>query len=176
MPDWPHAPVHRLSQKGAYMVTAGTYRKIKFFDSDNKLKFMRDLLWEVCEEYDWRLQAWAVLSNHYHFVAQSSEAPERLRKLISKLHTLSARELNRIDKKPGRKIWHQYWDSHINIPGSYYARLQYVHQNPVRHGLVEVADQYDWCSAKWFKANAEKSLMKTVESFKIDKVKVVDDF
>ena len=32
---------------------------------------------------------------------------------------------------------------------SYLARLNYVHQNPVKHGLVRVANQYRWCSAAW---------------------------
>lgn len=27
MSDWPHAPVHKLKEKGTYMVTAGTYKK-----------------------------------------------------------------------------------------------------------------------------------------------------
>jgi hypothetical protein len=26
MRDWPHSPVHRLAEPGAYIVTAGTYR------------------------------------------------------------------------------------------------------------------------------------------------------
>jgi hypothetical protein len=27
MADWPHSPVHRLTEAGAYMVTCGTYLK-----------------------------------------------------------------------------------------------------------------------------------------------------
>jgi len=31
--NWPHAPLHRLTEKGTYMVTAGTYRKDHFFSA-----------------------------------------------------------------------------------------------------------------------------------------------
>jgi len=49
-------------------------------------------LFECAEEYGWELKAWAVLSNHCHFVASSPGHPAMLRRMISKLHTLTARE------------------------------------------------------------------------------------
>ena len=73
-------------------------------------------------------------------------------------------------------IWWQYWDSHITYPYSYLARLNYVNQNPVRHGLVEDPTEYPWCSANWFQKTASPSFYKTVGTFKTDSVKVLDDF
>ena len=87
----------------------------------------------------------------------------------------TAEQLNLWDNKPGRKVWFQFWDSHT-YERSYLARLNYVHQNPVRHGVVAVAEQYKWCSAKWFSQNAPPALAKSVGSFKIDQVNVPDDF
>ena len=176
MTDWPHAPVHRLHGAGAYMVTAGTYNKEKLFHSPERLDLLRDFLFKLADEFEWKLQAWAVLSNHYHFIALTEGEAENLRKLISKLHTLSARDINRMDSKPGRKVWFQFWDSRITFERSYLARLNYVHQNPVHHGLVKSADQYPWCSARWFMANASKAFAKTVFNFKMDRVNVGDDF
>ena len=59
---------------------------------------------------------------------------------------------------------------------SYLARLNYVHQNAVRHGLVPVANQYHWCSAAWFERTATPAQKKTIYGFRIDKLKVLDDF
>jgi putative transposase len=56
------------------------------------------------------------------------------------------------------------------------ARLNYVNQNPVKHGLVKCASDYTWCSASWFEKTASKPFNKAVSSFKIDKVNVIDDF
>src|SRR5438270_917334 len=36
-PDWPRAPVHRLSQSGTYFVTVGTYTKAHHFRSRERL-------------------------------------------------------------------------------------------------------------------------------------------
>jgi len=31
--DWPHAPAHRLGERGAYMVTAGTFEKLHYLNT-----------------------------------------------------------------------------------------------------------------------------------------------
>jgi hypothetical protein len=56
------------------------------------------------------------------------------------------------------------------------ARLNYVHQNPVKHGLVPVANQYPWCSASWFERTASPAAIKTIYGFKIDKLRIDDDY
>ncbi len=176
MTDWPHAPVHRLSEARAYMVTAGTYRKEHFLLGPECLTLVWDTLFACANEFGWRLQAWAVMSNHYHFVAVSPANAGSLRRLIGKLHMTTAKALNEMDGTRGRKIWHQYWDSRITYQPSYLARLQYVHHNPVHHGVVPNADNYEWCSAAWFARTAEPAFVRTVASFKTDRLNVRDDF
>jgi putative transposase len=64
----------------------------------------------------------------------------------------------------------------LTFERSYLARLNYVHQNPVKHGLVKVANQYPWCSAAWFERTASPAAVKTIYSFKTDKLKIDDDY
>ena len=85
-------------------------------------------------------------------------------------------KLIRLTLAPGRTVWHNFWDTKLTFRQSYLARLHYVHQNPVKHGLVRNANQYPWCSAPWFERVATPSTVKTIYGFKIDKLKVHDDF
>jgi len=176
LPDWPHAPVHRLTQAGAYMVTVGTYHKRPFLRGPDRLRLVHDALLELAMKYGWELQAWAVLANHYHFVALSPQSAGTLPRLLSELHTTTATALNALDAAPGRKIWFQYWDKHLTFMRSYLPRLNYVHNNPVKHGLVADAIEYPWCSARWFEENAPKGFKRTVRSFRTDRLDVPDDF
>ena len=176
MVDWPHSPVHRLSDAGAYMVTAGTHNKKPLINTPSKLSFVRDTLFDLCESYGLQLQAWAILANHYHFITLCPAESNALKETVRKLHSITARKINRVEGTSGRRVWFQFWDSHITFEKSYFARLNYVHQNPVHHGVVRTADQYRWCSARWFMTNSEKAFVKTVMSFKTDKIKVNDDF
>jgi putative transposase len=176
MNHWPHAPVHRTLVCGTYMVTAGTYQKVPYFYTPERLEFLQDTLLQLAEKYHWALQAWAIFSNHYHFIAQSPSDPKTLSAFLSNLHVATAKYVNAKDNKPNRQVWWQYWDSLISYQYSYLARLNYVNQNPVRHGLVAVATQYPWCSVNWFRQTTLPSFYHTVTNFKIDKVKVKDDF
>ena len=174
--DWPHAPVHRLSQSGVYMVTAGTLYKEHFFREDERLTLLETSLLTLAKKYEWQLEAWAVFSNHYHFVARSPQDAATLKRLLSHLHTATAREVNRLDKAIGRNVWYNFWDSRLTFERSYLARLNYVHQNAVKHRLVPVSNQYRWCSAAWFERVATAATVKTIYSFKIDRLEVYDDF
>ena len=173
---WHHSPAHQLSDAGAYMVTGATYQKQPYFNTPERLDFLQARLMEALRAQRWSLQAWAVMSNHYHFIAELPEPPADLAAAIRRIHSDSAREVNRLDNTPGRRVWFQYWDTHLTFPKSYSARLNYVHQNPVHHGLVRVATAYRWCSAGWFEQSAEPSFVKMVTGFKCDRVNVPDDF
>jgi len=121
------------------MVTGGIYLKQSILNAPVKLSLVRDMLFEFAKRYDWQLQAWAVMNNHYHFIASSPDIPKSLTTLIARLHEYSAKKLNKMDNLPGRKVWHNYWDSRITHQTSFFSRLRYVHQNPVHHGVIENA-------------------------------------
>ena len=174
--DWPHAPLHRINQKGTYIVTAATIEKQHHFKTVDRLNFLQDSILKLSMKYGWQLQAWAVFSNQYHFVAQSSEHPENLRVFLSNLHVTTARYVNLQDQATNRQVWFQFWDTQITYQPSYLARLNYVIQNPVRHGLVKYAKDYEWCSANWFERNTSSAFYKSVLRFKTDTVNVQDDF
>jgi REP-associated tyrosine transposase len=176
MPDWPHAPVHRLGAAGAYMVTAGTYQKAHYFREPDRLTLLHDQLLSLALRYGWQLQAWAVFSNHYHFIALTDEGSMPLHRLTRHLHSVTARAVNDQDGAEGRKVWFEFWDTHLTFERSYLARLQYVHQNAVRHGLVQTAVSYPWCSAAWIEQRAAPALLKTLASFRIDRVQVPDEW
>jgi len=173
---WPHAPMHYLSERGAYIVTAGTYCKVEFLNSPSRLDLALNTLLSCAREFGWRLQAWAVMANHYHFIALSGPRSHNLRLMIGKIHMTTAKTLNILDQAQRRKVWHQYWESRITFKKSYFARLNYVNQNPVRHGVVDKAETYRWCSAAWFERTAKPSFLRTVKSFKTDKIRVYDEF
>ena len=176
---WPHAPTHQLSENGTYFVTAGTYLKAHYFATPQHLDVLQRGLLTVARNFGWELEAWAVFSNHYHFVAHSpgdSRGGNSLSQMLGMLHTRTAGWINRLDKTPGRKVWHNFWDTKLTYEKSYLARLNYVHQNAVKHGVVPVANQYRWCSARWFESVTSPGMVGAIYRFKTDAVSVKDDF
>ena len=165
-----------MSDHGTFIVTAGTLNKIHLFRAKERLDLLQGKLLELAYEYGWQLEAWAVFSNHYHFVGHATAKSRKLNSFLSHLHTATASDINRMDGTPARQVWHNFWESELTFEKSYLVRLNYVHQNAVRHGLVRVANRYPWCSAAWFERTATPAQVKTIYSFSIDRVRILDDF
>jgi putative transposase len=174
--DWPHAPVHRLADTTVYFVTASTLHKQHFFDTPEKRDLLERHLLTLAKQYNWQLEAWAVFANHYHIVARGNPDSRSLGGFLHDLHGVTSRELNKLDDIQGRQVWFNFRDTRLTIQYSYLARLNYVHQNAVQHKLVPVANQYPWCSAAWFEREASPAQVNTIYGFKINRVKVEDDF
>ncbi|HEX4351153.1 MAG TPA: hypothetical protein VH251_12235 [Verrucomicrobiae bacterium] len=176
---WPHAPTHQLAERGTYFVTGSTYDKTHHFRGANRLSVLHRGLLKVTKQFGWSLEAWAVFSNHYHFITHSpADATDgsSLRAMLGVLHVKTAGWINKLDNKPGRQVWFNFWDTRLTHQRSYLARLNYVHQNAVKHGLVPVACQYPWCSAAWFERTASPAMVKSIYRFKSDRIAVADDF
>jgi putative transposase len=170
---------HQLSENGTYFVTAGTYLKAHHFRTPQRLEVFQRGLLTVTRDFCWELEAWAVFSNHYPFVARTqtdSGDASRLSQMLGLLHTKTAGRINRHDNSPGRKVLHNFWDTRLTYQKSYLARLNYVHQNAVKHGLAVVANQYRWCSARWFEGVASPGMVQSIYRFKTDALSVSDDF
>lgn len=96
--------------------------------------------------------------------------------MLGKLHEKTALWVNRLDGAPGRQVWFNFRETKLTFEKSYFARLNYVHQNPVKHGLVSTAHRYPWCSASWFERTARPAQVKTIYGFKIDRLNIYDDY
>lgn len=176
---WPHAPTHMLAATGTYFVTVGTYLKLHLFRGQDRLAVLHRGLLRVARDFGWSLEAWAIFSNHYHFVGHSpndDRGAVSLSRMLGLLHEKTAKWINRLDAAPGRKVWHNFRETQLTYQKSYMARLNYVHQNPVKHGLVAVPSQYPWCSAAWFEQTATPAQVKTIYLLPIDRVNVYDDY
>jgi putative transposase len=173
---WPHAPPHYFTPQGVYLITGGTLHKAPLFNSPVKLDLFRDTTFELLAAYSIDLRAWAFFRNHYHVIIGFEDALVSHSAFIRRLHRELAVRLNAIDATRSRRVMYQFWDTGLTFEKSYLARLNYVHQNPVHHGLVPVANQYSWCSAAWFEREATQSFVNTVYSFKTDRLRVPDDF
>ena len=174
--EWVHGPTHLFKPGAAYIVTAGSYQKLSYWNTPAKRNHFLEEFFRLAQQYQWSIEAWALMDNHYHFVAQAPDDSNTLTSMIRDLHAKTALWLNQQDKCVGRKVWFQYWDTCLTYEKSYLARLNYVHNNAVKHGLVERAEEYPWCSMGWFVRQAKASFRRTVLSIKSDCINIEDDF
>lgn len=171
-----HTPPHWFVPNALYMVTGATLNKAPLLDSVAKRQHFCETLFARAQALNWTLEAWAVLPNHYHWLGRAPEDARSLKLLIQGVHSVSAKFVNSSDQVTGRQVWYNYWDSCITHESSYWARLNYIHQNPVKHGLAEQALDYPFCSYRWFVESAEPDWKDKLLTQPFDRLNIEDDY
>jgi putative transposase len=85
--------------------------------------------------------AWCVLPNHYHVLIRLADIKDAVSRL-GKLHGSTSFRWNAEEDARGRKVWHSVSDRGMRNGDHFWATVNYIHHNPVRHGY---ADRWtDW--------------------------------
>ena len=149
----PHNPPHLFLSNTLYMLTAAIYKGEHLIQTSNrKLQWAKSFL-KSAEIHHWQIIAWVVLQNHYHAIVQSPEKAETISKFIGSYHKFTAHCWNDEDQLNGRKVWWNFWDTCIRSERDYFNRLRYIFWNPVKHGLVENPEDYQFSNYKDFLVN-----------------------
>ncbi len=57
---------------------------------------------------------------------------------MKSLNGSSATHLNKLENKPGRRIWRNYWDRCPRDQRDFYTFFNYIHLNPWKHGIIKL--------------------------------------
>lgn len=106
----------------------------------------------------YRLLAWIVMPNHVHALIEPINGWE-VAKIVATWKKFTARLINTHltakGEKPLHPFWHrEYWDRFMRDERHFEQTIAYIHNNPVKAGLVARPEQWPWSSA--FPGNAER--------------------
>ncbi len=114
------------------------------FASEDAKQVVVDALAFYRQRGDWRLHAYVVMGNHVHVVVSQTGAG--LSNTVRDFKKLVFRRLR--GQNPG-PIWERRFDdNHIKHAVEMRSVTQYIHNNPVRIGLVRRPEDYFWSSAR----------------------------
>lgn len=137
------------SEGGVYHVlNRGNYRSDIFRGEKTKQAFL-DCLAEACEKTGWRIHAWCLMSNHYHLAISTPKA--NLVDGMSWLQGTFAARFNGLRGERGHLFQGRYKSLVVDPDGGLGPLCHYIHLNPVRAKLREVAElsAYRWASVSW---------------------------
>ncbi len=137
-----HAPPHPFREVGYYMLTAANFEHARVMESPERRTEFQARLLNAFHEIKADIVGWVVLANHYHILA-GVELLDYVSVTLKQLHGSTSFEWNQADGQTGkRKVWYKFADRVIRGNAHYYRALNYIHYNPVKHGYVQ--DAYDW--------------------------------
>jgi putative transposase len=125
------------------------------------------LVKRISDTENFNLYAWTVLTNHYHILVKTDLY--KIKNVLARLHNGIATQWNREDGMPGRKVWHRFSDRHIRNDDHYWASVNYIHKNPVKHGYATSPAEWTTGSFNIFQETIGKERMSLIlESYPVD--------
>lgn len=139
-----------LSETGTYHVMMrGNERKNLFLNENDKQRFLETLFMKK-EETGFHLYAYCLMDNHVHLVIQAEQ--ESLATTMKRVNASYASYFNQQHQRVGHLFQDRFKSEPIEDEQYLMSVIRYIHNNPVKAGMVEKPDQYRWSSFKSYLA------------------------
>ena len=157
--------MHVISRDSpCYFLTSVAKDRLTVFRKDAIKEIVCKALDEARKSAKFALYAYVIMPDHLHVVTDSARSSEDTLRFINgiishrvitylkeKRYDSSLQKLRQATKRRGYK--HSLWDHHPNVrllltEKMLMERVHYIHENPVRAGLVERAEDYRYSSVR----------------------------
>jgi len=145
---------------GTYFFTLVAFSRRKIFTQDNVVAMLRQAFQIVQVKHPFKIEAAVILPEHLHMIFSLPECdgdyPTRWR-LIKTYFTQHWEGANDIPAtasrqlKGERAVWQRrYWEHLIRDGEDWKRHVEYIHYNPVKHGLVRAPVEWKYSSFHTF--------------------------
>ncbi|MFZ5753516.1 MAG: REP-associated tyrosine transposase [Bacillota bacterium] len=136
----------RMSHTQVYHVMLrGNEKKDIFLDDQDRNQFI-DTLGKMKEDKNYYIYAYCLMDNHVHLLIK--EANDNIARIMKRITVSYVYYFNKKYARVGH-LFHDRFRSEIIDNDSYLlAAARYIHNNPVKAGLVKSAGNYKWSSYK----------------------------
>jgi putative transposase len=165
---------HRQFNPGELQfITTSTYHRAPLFCSETLAGNFADTLARLRQEMGFGLQGWVLMPDHFHLLIRpipadatslivkqlkqqtAHQALVQLKKHLT--NEWSAKMLARIrlstPQKPGtahHRLWQRrFYVFNVCTENKYYEKLEYMHSNPTKAGLISNTTDWRWSSARY---------------------------
>ena len=139
-------PVRRISPPGTYFVTFNTWQRRRLFVVELYAKLLLQTIYRYRREGRFQLHEFVVMPEHVHLLFTPAETVT-LEHAVQLIKGGYSHEFG-VQFGKNKEIWQRgFTDHRIRDAGDYEAHREYIHENPVKRGLVLQACEYKYSSA-----------------------------
>ncbi len=151
----------------ARYLTCSCFHRLPLFDNDRIKDAFTEQLTLTRQRLAFDLLAWVIMPEHFHLLVLPRESLT-ISHLLSALkrpfatqvlrrwRELDAPILTRLLDRSGQlRFWQQGggYDRNIVSTDELEEKINYIHNNPVRRGLVSKTTDWKWSSARWYEGD-----------------------
>ncbi|HML35409.1 transposase [Sporomusa sphaeroides] len=135
----------KISVTGFYHIVFRGINRLHLFEEDSDFIYFLNNLQHLKHEMQFEIHAYCLMSNHVHMLIKE-RAPGDISLIMKRLLTKYAMYFNRKYDRSGALISSRYKSVPIEIDEYFIPLLCYIHQNPIRAGIVSIAEEYRFSS------------------------------
>lgn len=132
-----------------YFFTVVTYRRRGFLCDPDVRAAVRDAIMKVRNQHPFRIDAWVLLPDHLHTLwtlppddADFAVRWQQIKRLVTlrcgeRLHCVAWMNESKTKHRESTLWQRRYWEHQIRDETDFERHMDYLHFNPVKHGLVE---------------------------------------
>lgn len=129
---------------GSYFFTLVTHQRRQIFSSIENVKHFKIAINKVKKKYPFLLNAIVILPDHLHCLWRMPENDNDFStrwRLIKRYFSMEIDTL--INQRKEKEVWQRrFWEHFIRDEDDWRKHMDYIHYNPVKHGLVK--SPKDW--------------------------------
>ena len=146
---------------GTYFFTLVTFQRRKYFDTPHKLDLLHSKIRQVQSYKPFDLLAYCLLPDHIHLLIKLPEEDCNFSIRMREIKRLTTLWMKRETLGNVDPIWQdKYWEHTIRDEKDLQTHFDYIHYNPIKHGLTETYDSREWSSFKdYFDENPKDFVM-----------------
>ena len=127
-----------------YHVTSRGDRREDIYHGDADRQAWLNVLAQVCKRFNWSVQAYCMMDNHYHLLVQTPDA--NLSAGMRQLNGVYTQLANRTHGRVGHVFQGRFKAIVVDEDNYLLELARYVVLNPVRAGVVQQAKDWPWSS------------------------------
>ena len=124
-----------------------------FTEAEDYAAFI-DLLKEIVDDYNVKVSAYCLMSNHYHLLVKTPDS--NISRAMRHLNGVYTQRYNRIHHCDGPLFRGRYKAILVEADSYLLELLRYIHRNPLESNLVDNLQKYNWSSHKGYLSKAKK--------------------
>jgi len=129
----------------AYFITTGLVNDLNIFKDENCCGLLVKDLDFYRRTLHYQLYGYIIMPDHFHWIIQLS-AQTKLAVVMNKIKGHSSFTINKYLGRTG-KLWQKGYYEHVIRNGKdFEEKINYIHKNPLKGGLVDKLEQYKFSS------------------------------
>ena len=143
---------------GTHFFTVVTHHRRRLFHDVAARRMLRNAVRRIRAEEPWKIPAMIVLPDHMHMIWTLPEGDSDYSRRIGRVKKAFTEAFLDSGGRPGsltlgeqrkryRGVWQpRFWEHTIRDARHFKMHLDYIHANPVKHGLVSWPREWAWSS------------------------------